>query len=735
MALENRLENPLRNHNHYNYIITLGVLTRQEHNNPNTYRTNGFSSILLRSGGGALDKRIQTDAEIAIGYRPGQINPSDAASFGIARTDAEYFIEDLEIDAVIAPNSNTGIAVGTNISFKVVEPYSMGKFLEAVQIAAKRGEFKNNNQIPFGLQIEFVGWDNAGVESQTYVGQPAFIPIIITKMDFAVSEQGSTYDVQAVAYNDTAMEDNTDSLKVDISCAGDSVANLLQNQEYTSLAETINRRYETLEEEGIIPGYDNYLILFPNNLEEIIEQIVGAQDDARLSAESGPLQGPTVNGEPLESGSIGEIYTRLKDWGRANVNEIGKSIITEELSDGRTTRFEDAADAMTEDGLTDPNIDGVGELMYMFPQGTAITSIIEEVVLSSQYATVNAQRTDDSGFRDWFRIRPMVFIEDTSADIESRLGRKIRTYVYAVYPYRTHEARHLIPGQSPRGIEELKRQAQKEYDYIYTGGNEDVLDFNINFNYAYFLPAVLASDQESLNGSSRANISVSNAKVAADRGATVDSRRTNESGQILAEAGNREVGTVGTSPALAQSVEKRIAQLFHNRLVNSNVDMITAEIDIWGDPYFLPSDIGNYTTTPSGNYLTNEGTMPYLQTDIHVIVNFRTPIDYKDDITGLMEFADSEIGSFSGLFQVWAATNSFSQGMFKQNLKLIRVTNQNADPTTNNTNAIEPNIASITPSSDASGNPVRILRTVDNREIILPGPGGPPPALPTGEPG
>ena len=35
-------------------------------------------------------------------------------------------------------------------------------------------------------------------------------------------------------------------------------------------------------------------------------------------------------------------------------------------------------------------------------------------------------------------------------------------------------------------FQELKRQVIKKYDYIYTGQNDDVLDFNIKFDTAFF---------------------------------------------------------------------------------------------------------------------------------------------------------------------------------------------------------------------------------------------------------
>jgi hypothetical protein len=149
-----------------------------------------------------------------------------------------------------------------------------------------------------------------------------------------------------------------------------------------------------------------------------------------------------------------------------------------------------------------------------------------------------------------------------------------------------------------------------------------------------------------------------------------------------------------------------------------------------------------------------------------------------------MFFPDDNVRQFSGLFQVITVTNQFSQGQFTQTLKLVRVINQNVEPTNNNTNPIEefdlpqrslltanfnadgtiagpgqlarpgarpaptpaiprntPAIprntqaaggTTITPTFSPFGDEERILQTRDGGQFRLPGAGGPPPTLPTG---
>src|SRR5210317_558666 len=157
-----KLPNPLREMISWNYIITLGVLNDQEFNFPGTYRgADDFTqSYIVRSGGGKLDKRYKT-------YLEGD-------------EDAEYYIDNVEMDAVIAPNTATNVALGTTVTFDVVEPYSMGQFIEAILGSSAELGYSNYTDVPFCLKFEFVGWGEHG-ESAINIGDPIYVPVLITK--------------------------------------------------------------------------------------------------------------------------------------------------------------------------------------------------------------------------------------------------------------------------------------------------------------------------------------------------------------------------------------------------------------------------------------------------------------------------------------------------------------------------------------------------------------------------
>jgi hypothetical protein len=141
-------------------------------------------------------------------------------------------------------------------------------------------------------------------------------------------------------------------------------------------------------------------------------------------------------------------------------------------------------------------------------------------------------------------------------------------------------------------------------------------------------------------------------------------------------------------PATAiNDVKRQIAEMFHQRIRNMTVDMVTAEMEIMGDPYFLPQESGNYVAERGDRPgITKDGTMTYQTGPVHCVVNFKTPFDYQ--IKGAtMEFPENVPG-FSGLYQVWAVVNKFSAGKFTQTIKLLRRRGQDNEETPNPKNAI-----------------------------------------------
>jgi hypothetical protein len=692
---QGRIENPLRASNSFNYIITLGILDAQQLNNPNSYRkSGGFKKILIKSGGGQRNigyaNRIRTYAE--------------------GDEDAEYFIEDLDVNAVIAPNPNTSTALGTNVSFKIIEPFSMGKIIEAMMVGAQECGFPSYLEAPFCIKIEFVGWSESG-ERDVDLAPPAYLPIRINKMELSIGQQGSVYQCTAVPYSESALGDVANKTKIATSSYGDTVHAVLETGK-ESVTYTINGQIETLEDKSIIKGYDRYLIAFPKNKQDLLKAIEGqgfdaeqlratqnAEDNERVRLGVGePVRNPNPNAPaatvPRISPTAPNTYLFLKAWAQnpANMNDFGKSgLLTDTRSGGDQAHPPAAASINQNTGVVErqngSNAVAEKSRKYNFTEGCKVTDIIQEVLMSSTYVQEQAQAPSQNGFKQHFRIETMVFVEPDGGAIAAQIGRPRKTYVYAVHPFWTYEARQLAPGQRPANVSELKKQAKKEYNYYYTGTNEDVLEFDINFNTAFFQNVRADVGQNTSTSVSQENTSSGPrpGTTVADRGNTPVPASRNGEAQAGVEytAQNKSVSSGGTRVGTVdQSVKRAIAENFHNRLINSPADMITAEMTIWGDPYYIPSDVGNYSAPPGEPTVTGDGTMAYMRDEVFVVVNFLTPLDYL--IKGSTMNFPTYVRPFSGLYQVISSDSTFSTGQFKQKIKLIRVPGQNSEDSSTN---------------------------------------------------
>ena len=676
-----KLLSPLRRFNHYNYVITLGILDPDEYNFPTSYRSDGFKKIILQSGGGEYDRRIQTSEE--------------------GNDHMEYFIEDLEIDAVVAPNPNTGVSLGTSINFKVIEPYSMGKFIETIVLGAEEAGYEQYMQAPYCLKIDFVGWNEPG-DRPLKIQRPKYVPLLFTGMDFDVTDQGSTYEVSAVAYNELALADNINQTKASLEASGRTVAEVLETTE-DSVGRNLSSRIELLEKNGQIKGGDRYLICFPKNKESLYEAAKGLGTSAsgltntaaqQIASDVGSEQREIQPDDPDAETNVEIVYSDapqtyqyLKSWAQdeANMNIIGKSPVWDDARAADRVPHPSAASAYDSKNqlfnrqYAEVQTEGRSR-PYTWHEGCRITTMIEDVLTTSSYLLDAPSEDRDIPFFKWFRIETMVFIEpNTDAEIQN--GRTRKTYVYAIHPYFPDEAKILGPGEAPKGNDDLKRKAIKQYNYTYTGKNEDILNFNLNFNQAFYQNILANYYQGPETGQNQqtlpANQDSSGSNASETKTRSIDTR---EIPTILNEVVNLKRSRGGAEYEAGEyGVKRRIAESVHETIINSPYNMVTAEMEIWGDPYYIPTEQGNYSSASAGPSLTRDSTMNYLRNEVLCVVNFRTPLDYP--INGFVMNMPELVRPFSGVFQVWAVTNRFSDGQFTQVLKLLRRANQNSTET------------------------------------------------------
>ena len=670
-----------------NTIVTLSVLTQQEINDPDTFRSNGPSINILRSGGGIT--KPATAAESALGIN------------------TEFFIDNIEMDSLITATPATGNTNATNINFNVVEPYSMGVFVETLRVAALQAGWKNHIEAPYLLTINFVGWDedNSAETGGSYAKR--MIPMRIQDVQFDVTTAGSAYSVTGIAWNDISLADQYQKLPVDVIIKGRDVAEILQSG-LESLASVLNTRELVKEDTGQTQKADQYIIMFPKNGEAPTLGSAAGPSGATISAPSGEqddtvlyksIKGSQATIEnqtaydALKAGQLGKVEGRtllgetIRDWAESpgNINDIGKKTIIEDWIAQGTHPFgkeglayDDEKDIYTRNGAELTLSDDLRT--FKFKQGTKIQDVIEEVILASTYAKDvdealkdPAAKTKDGKLK-WFKIETNCFILNDNGTLK-QTGRYPKVYVFKVVPFEAHTNVFKSPTSSAFGIKNLKKECAKQYQYIYTGKNVDVLDFEIKYNYAYHTPILADRGQ----GADRAATEKSVVKPQAGAVATTNTGGgeapaegappLQEKADILTRLGGMDGETTATS----------VARTWNEALMRSDVNMVNVDLTIMGDPFYLSdSGLGNYTAKDSSfTGMNQDGHMNFENGEVFVNVLFRTPIDYNTS-TGVMMFpSDTKIiNAFSGIYRVNKVTHKIEKNRFTQTLTLMRLLGQ-----------------------------------------------------------
>ena len=677
--------NPLEQFASYNYVFTLGCLSDFELSFPDlTYRRKDPGVVILRSGGGP------TQGASTLYENNGKI---------------EYFIDDVEIETIIAGNPGTRSTNATSLNFTVTEPYSMGLFLQALQVAAKnaRGPASNYIEAPYLLTVEFKGYDDAGNFIHASNLRRMF-PLKFVNVEFEVNEGGSQYTVQAIPYQEIALTDETQSTHSDITFTGATVAEMLQTGA-SSFTRFLNERQIKQEDANQVGKADQYVIMFPtadSSATESSEFMQGQpeqEDDTATIrefteeeikeyyiSETGDTTGtvPTDYAERIKnSGGISlkrsDLGENIREYAEKLefMNKIGKSNIVRSQLDAGNQPMATPANSESETApgeIDDCRINRSGDVRSStVSSGKKIQNVIEEIIIRSEYGRdITTRKADGNGMIEWFRIQTQVFNSDDSFETNGQSGRPARVYVYRVVPYLVHKSHFQSSTDQTAGILELKQQAVKEYNYIYTGLNKDILNFDIKFDAAFF--ASIAGDAGQFTAD--AVSSVTNEITGGNANGVPGAPEPNSEASVVsrveskvATSNRTDIGGIAITP------ESQIARDFNEALVNSPVDLIAVDLEIMGDPYYIAdSGMGNYNAlqVPGVLNVNSDGAMEYQNGEVDIELNFRTPLDYGQTHMEFPGGGTAPVGQFSGLYQVLFVKNTFSDGRFTQVLQTIR---------------------------------------------------------------
>lgn len=646
-------ENVLEQFASYTPLWTMACLEPDQFNNPKRYRGNpGALKNIVFSSAGRFDAQRATT-----------INGSP-----------EYFVDNFNMPAKIAPGPKTGNTNVTSFTFEVYEPYSMGLFLQSLQSAAIQAGYPSYlNDTPYLLKLEFMGFKDNGAIFTGTESLAKYFTIKIKDVKMRVDEGGSKYVVNAVPFPHLGFSDLANKIPNETVISGEDVKEILVSGE-RSLCTVLNElQLRLVGQDRDVP--DLYEVVFPIDYADEIG-LNPYEDVELLKATADPNE---QKRQPIE-GRKGQRSTNFGD-GEIGVSSMGFGPESggNYLFKLEGDVFDEATGRIVRDQVTiDPK-----QRTFTFPQGDRVTEIIQRIVCASKYGV---SALDENNWIDgrikWFRIDVQIQL----LDFDQKRNVRAKKFTYRVIPYLVHHSIFKNPSAPSSGLPAIEKIIAKRYNYIYSGQNNDLLKFELNFDGMFYTGALPSPPQQ--------NAAVSNTDTQASaetpqNGAVIDEGAAPEG--VASETGASMVKPDYDIPLAsasgAKTVEQVVADSFqHAFLNNSSKDVVNIKIDILGDPYYI-SDSGinaNYIAQYGPNdQITADGSMNYEGGEVYCYITFRTPIEPNLGTTGqggLYNFPNGgSVSPFSGIYKITGVTSKFSGGVFTQELECVRFMQQPTD--------------------------------------------------------
>ena len=585
-----------------------------------------------------------------------------------------FYMDDVEMKTIVP---TTGTSMNTNVTsikFKIIEPYGVTLLERLEKMVAdifQDGRPKMYAQVPYLLKVTFKGYDDDG-NPRNIENSTRYIPIKLTNITFNVSEGGATYDVSGIPYNQEVMNNIHISLPQMIDISGETIGDFLNNEQaiYNTEERTEIMGADDLSAGEAITIRTTTRTGTAKNLQMLINEYQAGLAGKTPKGETSTMKSSNPEGSN-KSNTEKKIVDIPDKVSFEFYEDIRKSKIKYE--DVQIDQIKNYKEFQGNEFLKSyaaainplKNRIDINKNSIRVNQKTSIVKVIEILMLHSDY--IQDQLFDGKSLRrnvplKWFKVTPKIKI----LGWDEKKGRFAYHITYFVSPYQIFNINFK---KAPRGGARGTGY-HREYNYIFTGKNDNVLDFDIKYNLAYYRQTTVGKGDERSdepkdggNGDEGNGSSDLSTPTVPSPGAVAVSGGLSQKGQD---------GKALTARDLARTV------------LTEGPEMMGLKLEILGDPgYIMQSEIFRQKHLVPTNKLSmdsvhsEDNTINYDFGDILIKMNFKFPVDYGDD--GLMDLGNSSnteyrtSDQFSGTYRVTHLDNTFSGGQFTQTLRGVRL--------------------------------------------------------------
>ena len=304
---------------------------------------------------------------------------------------------------------------------------------------------------------------------------------------------------------------------------------------------------------------------------------------------------------------------------------------------------------------------------------SAVQAIIGATDFGARFNTTGTPESEQGNENRPMRLLKIVPVVTDLGPYNTSTMRYRKTVTFRVETQKMYG--FLTAGMPGAGAQ--RRGWQKEYNWIFTGKNQDIIDFNADYNLQYF--NIRNAFQNSKGRVTGAISNIGQSPINSNQTRTAAGGFTfNPAIRTASQPVTDQVYNSYRGPGHQQASDN-----MDNVLNNPGADMLVVDLTIIGDPDFIPQDrsILPRGITSSGDARIINGSLAVDSHDTFVMLKFKTPRDY-DPEKGLMQI-DTEQTFVQGLYRLITLESTFESGKFQQNLKLIRVQNQVSNDSSN----------------------------------------------------
>lgn len=668
--------NVLHGFNTFNTLFTISGISEEELQK-HTFLTNPVHDIVARTGGignaktrsRKFEPSDETGSVADIEVEKTNYKKNYGDSIDILARAHDLFIENVNMISTVGPNNERSLGNFTKMEFDVVEPFGI-TFIEKVRAATAINGFVDYQDAPLLLTIEFKGntggdggFEPGMVDRETgkFSGKiiKRKIPILLTRVDFDVTEAGAKYSVVAVPYTDLAYDDRFKYPRTVLASQADTLNEWIQET-----MEQLRVQQATEKEIDKTRTFmDTYELRYhPDVVKRGVKYDASLQSTNQAGSPGGQenyydefTTAPKSKAKPKGSEAQGNPNISITKYFEDAIRSLAGY---QELANDFWVAYIRGTGAKNEDELKTLTKDKEEFGAYL------VSDEFRQVVAKNQYV-------------DWFKIKTTVRTpEPDKIDPITKMARKV--IIYYAFPYKIHILKFMPPGVSLGNIDWSKRTV-KDYSFIYTGDNVDVQNLRINYKTAYYLRNVRGDDR---SGTEKGWFSEFFQGFKEIFGQERDP-------EPLLPLRQYPSAIMGANTVSTNTGTEKKAQQFYDYLTHPEVDMMKIELDILGDPdylcqdMYLPirSDLKDYGTDEPIDRDTGSFAADRYQPIINVTYRLPTDIDdkkgtmFSESLDGKSLFREDNL-FFNGLYQVNKIESKFDQGQFLQTLYCSRFNNQ-----------------------------------------------------------